>query len=387
MIKKIPHLFSKRTAVLCLLVSCAVLLTAAQSVKVSLNMKQTSLRSLFSQIESQTDLLFFYVDAEVAGVEVDVQANNKDVDGVLSAALKNTGLTYEIEGRNVNIYKQAPQQSNQNKKRVTGRVTETDGTPMIGVTVAEKGTTNGVITNMDGVYEIHLSGKNPQLEFTFIGYKPVLVNVGSPSIYDVSLEEDISELEELVVTGYGEQRKISTVGSQSTMKTTDIKAPTGSLSTVLAGRLAGVVSVQRTGEPGKDAADIWIRGVSTTNNATPLVLVDGVERSFNDLDPEDIESVTILKDASATAVYGVRGANGVIIVKTKPGIIGKPTVNIDYYEGFNRMTKVPKLADGITFMEAANEAGRNMEMVNIIFIVKIILTILVQVLILFSIRM
>lgn len=132
-----------------------------------------------------------------------------------------------------------------------------------------------------------------------------------------------------------------------------------SLTTTLAGRLAGVVAVQRTGEPGKDAADIWIRGISTPNTSSPLVLVDGVERSFNDIDPEDIESLTTLKDASATAVYGVRGANGVILIKTKPGKVGKPTVSADYYESFTRFTKMVDLADGITYMNAANEAMRN----------------------------
>ena len=173
------------------------------------------------------------------------------------------------------------------------------------------------------------------------------------------MEEQVNELEETVIVGYGTQRKISNIGAQSSMKMEDIKTPSASLTTTLAGRLAGVVAVQRTGEPGKDAADIWIRGISTPNTSSPLVLVDGVERSFNDIDPEDIESLTTLKDASATAVYGVRGANGVILIKTKPGKVGKPTVSADYYESFTRFTKMVDLADGITYMNAANEAMRN----------------------------
>lgn len=247
------------------------------------------------------------------------------------------------------------------QKRVTGRVTDQTGEPLPGVNVSEVGgtTPNGTITDVDGMYELKLNQKNAKLTFSFIGFEDMSVNIGGPTVYDVSLKESVSELNEVVVVGYGQQRKISSVSSQATMKAADIKAPTASLSTVLAGRLAGVVAVQRSGEPGKDGADIWIRGMTTTNNAKPLVLVDGVERSFNDLDPEDIESVTILKDASATAVYGVRGANGVIIVKTKPGIIGKPTVSVDYYEGFNRFTKAPEMADGITYMNAANEAAAN----------------------------
>jgi len=245
------------------------------------------------------------------------------------------------------------------KKRITGRVTDTKGEPLPGVNIIEEGTQNAAISNVDGIYEIHVNN-NASVNFSFIGFEPVKIRVGSSSVYDVILEEQVNELDEMVVTGYGQQRKISSVGAQSSIKAIDIKAPTGSLTNVLAGRLPGIVSVQRTGEPGKDAADIWIRGISTPNSANPLILVDGVERTFNDIDPEDIESLTILKDASATAVYGVRGANGIIIIKTKPGIIGKPSVKVDYYEGFNRFTKSPKLADGIVFMEAANEASYNM---------------------------
>jgi TonB-linked SusC/RagA family outer membrane protein len=245
------------------------------------------------------------------------------------------------------------------KKRVTGRITDIKGEPLVAVNVLEVGTQNGAISDADGLYEINVS-PGAQLNFTYLGFKPQTVAIGSASLYDVVLEEDVNELEELVVTGYGEQRKISSIGAQSTIKVADIKAPTGSLSTVLAGKLAGIVAVQRTGEPGKSEADIWIRGISTPNSAKPLILVDGVERPFDSLDPEDIESFTILKDASATAVYGVRGANGVMIIKTKGGIIGKPTVNVDYYEGFNRFTQLPQMADGITFMEAANEAAYNM---------------------------
>ena len=245
------------------------------------------------------------------------------------------------------------------KKRVTGRVSDVKGEPVPAVNVIEEGVQNATQTNIDGFYEINVAS-GAQLNFTFVGYEPVIVRIGSASVYDVVMKEAANELEELVVTGYGVQRKISSIGAQSSIKMTDIKAPTGSLSSVLAGKLAGIVAVQRSGEPGRDQADIWIRGISTPNGAKPLVLVDGVERPFDNLDPGDIESFTILKDASATAVYGVRGANGVMIIKTKAGVIGKPVVNFDYYEGVNMFSKVPTMADGVTYMEAANEASYNM---------------------------
>ena len=209
---------------------------------------------------------------------------------------------------------------NQTKtKRITGRVTNKEGEPLPGVNVMEKGTQNGTISNLDGLYTLNVSDKNPQVAFTYIGFNPVTINIGSASVYDIIMEETINEMDELVVVGYSQQRKISSIGSQSSLKVSDIKMPSASLTSALVGRLSGVIAVQRTGEPGKDASDIWIRGYSTPNNSNPLMIVDGVERPFNDIDPGDIESITVLKDASATAVYGVRGANGVVIVKTKPG--------------------------------------------------------------------
>ena len=244
---------------------------------------------------------------------------------------------------------------------VTGRVADEKGELLIGVSVQEKGTTNGTITDMNGQYTLKLSTGNPILLISYIGYKPQEVKVAKQKIVDVVLVEDVSSLDEVVVVGYGNQRKVSVVGAQSTMDVKDIKMPAASLSSAISGRIAGVVAVQRSGEPGHDESDIWIRGLSSLlgQSSSPLVLVDGVERSFNNIDPEDIESFTVLKDASATAVYGVRGANGVVIVKTKPGKVGKPQFSVDYYESFTRLTKKVDMADAYTYMDARNEAQMN----------------------------
>ena len=242
-----------------------------------------------------------------------------------------------------------------------GRVSDEKGELLIGVSVQEKGTTNGTITDMNGQYTLKLSTGNPILLISYIGYKPQEVKVAKQKIVDVVLVEDVSSLDEVVVVGYGNQRKVSVVGAQSTMDVKDIKMPAASLSSAISGRIAGVVAVQRSGEPGHDESDIWIRGLSSLlgQSSSPLVLVDGVERSFNNIDPEDIESFTVLKDASATAVYGVRGANGVVIVKTKPGKVGKPQFSVDYYESFTRLTKKVDMADAYTYMDARNEAQMN----------------------------
>ena len=241
---------------------------------------------------------------------------------------------------------------------VSGRVSDEKGELLAGIAVYEKGTTNGTLTDNNGQYTLKLTSTDPTLVFSALGYEEQEISVNKRAIIDVALVTVIDELDEIVVVGYGTQKKISVVGSQASIKTEQIKMPSASLSSVVAGRLAGVVSVQRTGEPGHDETDIWIRGISTfaDQHTRPLVLVDGVERSFNNIDPEDIESFTVLKDASATAVYGVRGANGVIIIKTKPGRVGKPKFAFDYYESVTRLTKIPELADAYTYMDAANEA-------------------------------
>ena len=318
---------------------------------------------MLKTIEKSSQFVFFYLDDAVnLERKVSIDSKNKNIEEILSELFEGTSCTYRISDRQIFISGKAPAstEQQQNKRKISGRVTDIKGEPLIGVNVTVDGDANGSITNMDGLYEIFVTKKSVVLKFAYIGFKTSEIRTNaSTNIYDVTLEEQVNELEETVIVGYGTQRKISNIGAQSSMKMEDIKTPSASLTTTLAGRLAGVVAVQRTGEPGKDAADIWIRGISTPNTSSPLVLVDGVERSFNDIDPEDIESLTTLKDASATAVYGVRGANGVILIKTKPGKVGKPTVSADYYESFTRFTKMVDLADGITYMNAANEAMRN----------------------------
>lgn len=329
----------------------------------SVSMSNSALREVLKTIEKSSQFVFFYLDDAVnLERKVSIDSKNKNIEEILSELFEGTSCTYRISDRQIFISGKAPAstEQQQNKRKISGRVTDIKGEPLIGVNVTVDGDANGSITNMDGLYEIFVTKKSVVLKFTYIGFKTSEIRTNaSTNIYDVTLEEQVNELEETVIVGYGTQRKISNIGAQSSMKMEDIKTPSASLTTTLAGRLAGVVAVQRTGEPGKDAADIWIRGISTPNTSSPLVLVDGVERSFNDIDPEDIESLTTLKDASATAVYGVRGANGVILIKTKPGKVGKPTVSADYYESFTRFTKMVDLADGITYMNAANEAMRN----------------------------
>ena len=172
-----------------------------------------------------------------------------------------------------------------------GRVTDDKGEPLIGVNILEKGTGNGVITDVNGSYTITLKSGQAVLEISYLGYKKLELRVGGKTFLDIVMVEELSALDELVVVGFGQQRRVSVIGAQSSLKSSDVKIPVANLGSAIAGRLSGVVAVQRSGEPGHDDSDIWIRGISTfTNqNTKPLVLVDGVERSFSNIDPEDIE--------------------------------------------------------------------------------------------------
>jgi len=239
---------------------------------------------------------------------------------------------------------------------VTGTVTDEQGIPMPSVTVMEKNTNNGVQTDFDGNFIIEVNSLNSILVFTYVGLKTQERSVRDSQDLNVVMENDPQSLDQVVLVGYGAQKRISVVGAQSTIEPSELQQPVANIGTMLAGRVWVLIGVQLSGLPGHDGVDIWIRGISTFGNSRPLILVDGVERSLNDLNPIDISSFTILKDASATAVYGIRGANGVILIETKKGIVGKPQVMVDYYEGVTSFTKTPDLIDGVTYMRLANEA-------------------------------
>lgn len=244
--------------------------------------------------------------------------------------------------------------------KITGRVQDINGDPLIGATVSEKGTQNRAVTDVNGTYNITVKDSKAVLMAEYIGFQAAEKRTVS-TLIDFILQDDVSKIDEVVVTGYSTAKKVSVLGAQSSLKMEQVKAPVANLSSVLAGRVSGVVSVQRTGVPGRDDSDIWIRGISTLTNRNegPLVLVDGIERSFSNLDPEDIESITVLKDAASTAVYGVRGGNGVIIITTKPGIVSKPKFSFDIYQGVTQLTQIPDLVDGIEYMHSVNEAYMN----------------------------
>lgn len=248
--------------------------------------------------------------------------------------------------------------------KVSGKVTDVKGNAIPGVTVLEKGTKNAVQTDYDGAFTISVASNESVLVFQFVGMKMVEQPLNNVKTLSVVMEEEAGELKEVVVVGYGTQKKASVVGAISTIKPSLLQVGTSrTLGNNLGGQIAGVIAVQRSGEPGYDASDIKIRGISTFAGGTsPLVLVDGIERSLNDVDPASIESFSVLKDAAASAVYGVRGANGVILVNTKRGFVGKPTIQVRTEHAIQEPTKLPSFIRAAPYMglinELATDAGK-----------------------------
>lgn len=240
---------------------------------------------------------------------------------------------------------------------IKGKITSSDDNqPLPGVTVIVKGEKSGTISDFNGNYNINVSSPNAILVFSSIGFVSKEIKLDGQKSINVSLITDSTNLDEVVVVAYGTQKEYSVVGSISTIEPGKLQSgTTRSLSNNLAGRLAGVVAVQRSGEPGYDNSAFWIRGISTfASSRNPLVLIDGVERSLNNIDPAEIASFSVLKDAAASAVYGVRGANGVILINTKRGKIGKPSVDFRYEQGFTQPVKLPDFLGAADYLEVLN---------------------------------
>ena len=229
---------------------------------------------------------------------------------------------------------------------------------MPGVNVLVKGTTIGTTTDIDGNYFISVPDKNAVLVFSYIGFESQEVKVGGQININVNMSEESNSLDEVVVVGYGSQKRASVVGSITAIEPAQLQqGTTRAVSNNLAGQLAGVIAVQRNGEPGSDGSDFWIRGISSFKGTgvSPLVLVDGIERTLDDLSAAEIESFSVLKDAAASAVYGVRGANGVILVKTKRGQLGKPKVNFHLEQGFTKPTQLPDYIGSVDYLSLMDE--------------------------------
>ena len=330
----------------------------AQNQQVRLSGNNLTLKSAFKQIEQQTKLFVDYNTQDVNDSRVikKIPAGN-NVKDILEQLLEGTNCSVTFSNGHIIISKKAPASSK--TKKVTGVVKDENGEPVIGANVVEKGTTNGTITDIDGNFSLEVPD-NATLVVSYIGYTDYTVRVGNSSEVMISLSENTQKLEEVVVVGYGTQKKVNLTGAVSSLDAETLENRPITNSTQALQGTQGVYVNQAGAQPGADGATIRIRGQGTLNDNNPLILVDGIEFPLEAVNPNDIESISVLKDAASSAIYGSRAANGVILVKTKTGKKGKFTVDYNNYFGVQQATYLPDFVyDPIVFMEMRNQAQRN----------------------------
>jgi TonB-linked SusC/RagA family outer membrane protein len=338
---------------------------SVREVKVELEFKGSDLSDVFKTIESVTSFKFIYFERDVLDqATFSMSKKNMAVSDLLLQLSKNYNLGFKQVNSNITVRKINKGEDTPKleifiqARAITGRVTSSeDGETLPGVNVIELGTTNGTITDLDGRYAISVN-EGATLVFSSVGYLREEIPIGARSVIDVALLSDIQALEEVVIVGYGQQKKQSVVGAIATVDSEELMKTRGpsNLAQSLTGRLPGVTTITSTGEPGNDDPLIFIRGQSTWNNAQPLILVDGIERKMNDVDPNEVESISILKDASATAVFGVKGAEGVILITTKRGQVGRAQLSASANTGIKLLSRVPKKMDSYDGLSYRNNA-------------------------------
>ncbi len=335
----------------------------SQDARISLNKQQTALRDVLEEIEQQSDYLFISNREANLDQKVTVHAENKPVREILDEILVNTDISYVVEGVNIILSKraQAPQPTPQAQQRtVIVTVLDEAGDPIIGASVIERGTTNGGITGVDGTFTLPVAGNNAVVQASFLGYTTREVLVGTQTNMTVTLSVDTQVLDEVVVVGYGVQQKKLVTGANIQVKGEDVsKRNTQNALDALVGQSPGVQISQSSGQPGEDFR-VSIRGLGTVGNATPLYIVDGVQSgSISHINPSEIESIDVLKDAASAAIYGARAANGVIIITTKTGKVGRATISYDAYVGFQNPPKLTQMLNAQEYAMIQNEAARN----------------------------
>lgn len=313
------------TALLLLMV-CIQVRATGYAQEVTLHLKNVHLKTAFAKLKAQTGYSFLWKQSLLNNTpKISVDVRNSNIDDALKACLAGMPLTYSIKGKMIYI-KEKPQAETlavapveKVQQIITGRVTDSLAQPIIGASVKLVGTNTGTVTDDQGAYSIE-AAQGDQLEFSYVGYESKRITVGSASVVNVVLIEQASSLNDLVVVGYGTQKRINLTGSVATVGSDQlVNRPVTNLSSALAGTMPGVRVTQGNGNPGSEGVSIQVRGVGSFNNSSPLILVDGVVADMVPLNTDDIESISILKDAASAAIYGARAANGVILVTTKKG--------------------------------------------------------------------
>lgn len=366
MLRKITNIM-KLTALLFFMALFQVSAISYSQTRLSLKFEKETLEAVFSKIEANSEFSIFYKNELIRdSKEVSGEYKNASVNEILDQVLKSEDLTYTVRGKLIMIVPKteglqednAPQQ-----KSISGKVIDSTGAPLPGVSVVVKGTTNGTITDGSGNYSLTNVPESATLQFSFVGMKLQEIVVDGKSTVNATLEEETVGIEEVVAIGYGTQKKVNLTGAISTVNGADmIKRPVTNAASMLQGNLSGVQITQNSGEPGNESISIRIRGTGTFSSAgsDPLVLVDGVQGKLSDLNPNNIESISVLKDAASASIYGSRAANGVILVTTKVGKEGKVSMEYSGNFGIHTPTKMYDLiTNSAEYMELFNEAKIN----------------------------
>lgn len=349
------------------LLPCLLLAVAINAQTVTKTFRETPLKKVLEEIEKQTGYsILFESDKVDVRKSVTASFKNEPLRSVLNQVLDKS-LRYSVNsgGKLVTISRRTSAPENTPDKMLTFSgtvISSADNQPIVGASVYVEDTTYGTTTDINGNYSITVPASTKQVTISFLGYDTKKIPVTDTQLFKlIILSDATNKLEDVVVVGFGVQKKESLVGAVQSVRPSDLHASSSNLSTSFSGKIAGVISVQKSGEPGADGASFWIRGISTFGSGqSPLLILDGVEitnQMLNNIPPETIESFSVLKDATATALYGSRGANGVMIITTKNGRDSeKMTINVRAEFGMSAPTRVPKIADGVTFMETYNEA-------------------------------
>ena len=341
----------------------------SQNAKVNISRSTLPLQEFIREIEKQTDYLFMYSEKEIdMQQQVHVNAKDKPVSEVLKEALANSQIKYNFNEGYISLRKVKSEIVNQTDRKITGLVKDTNGEPVIGANIMVKGSSIGTITDIDGRFTLEIPD-NTTLLISYIGYLPQEIATANKSDFSILLKEDTQTLEEVVVVGYGQQKKVSITGAVGNIKSDNINRLANSTTASMQGVAPGLTILDKGGSPGRATTTLRIRGITTINTQqnendnidrnAALLLVDGVEQRISDINPDDIESISILKDASTTAIYGSRAANGVVLVTTKRGKKGKIRMNFNTYWGVQSVTNKPEHMETVTYMKQQNYAFQN----------------------------
>lgn len=333
----------------------------AQKTVINLDARNQTVEKVLKEIEKQSGFGFFFNNQHVnLNRRVSVSATEGNIFKVLDEMFAGTNVKYSVLDKKIILSAEATGVQQQAVK-VTGRVTDVAGEGVIGASVMEKGTSNGTITDMNGNFSLQVSSPQAVVQISYIGYESQELRVQTGKPMAVVLKEDEQALDEVVVVGYGTEKKVNVIGSIAQVGGKKLQnRSTPQLSNALTGQMAGVTVIQRTGRPGDGGGEIRVRGVGSfggeNNKSDALVLIDGIPGNLNNINTEDVESISVLKDASTAAIYGSRAANGVILVTTKTGKEGKISVNYNGYAGFNKPTELPEFVDTWEYATLYNEA-------------------------------